>query len=208
MSPPLTPAAAVPSRVSASSPVALRAGSAAPSRRELSWRAAPASSSQEYVFFGQPSDFAAVGTIATATGVEATLPTWVTWIALRSAVIRWTHRSESATHTCASASLPAPSVSATSDDSRGATVTARHCPSEVRPLSLACFAATVSAGARSGEAATVSRTGCSRQEEPKESRPLRTAAAVPPATVRTRAVATATVRRRMRGRGSLAPAPY
>jgi hypothetical protein len=43
---------------------------------------------------------------------------------------------------------------------------------------------------------------------PKESRPLLAARAVPPATTRTRAVAMATVRPRVRGRGATASVPY
>lgn len=208
MSPPLIFAAAAPTCVSASSPVALRAGSAAPSRRASSWRLAPASSIQLYVRFGHPSDFAAAGTIATPTGVDATVPARVTCVAPLSAETRCTHTSESGTHTWMSAFSPVASASATLYGSRALTETATHRPSEVRSSSRACFAAWRSAGAMSGEAASFSRTGSSWQEEPKESSPLWTATAVPPAMVRTSAVATATVRRRARGRGSLPPAPY
>lgn len=208
VSPPAAFPAALVSRVRASSPVALRAGSAAPSLRESSCRVAPASSSQPYVFFGQPSDFAAAGTIAIPTGLEATLPTRATSVASLSAEICSTHTSESGTHTCTPGSLPAASVSLTLYDSRAVTVMSTQRPSEVRFSSRARSAALRRAGATSGEAASSSRTASSRQEEPKESRPPWTAAAVPPATVSTRTVAMATVRRRARGRGSLPPAPY
>lgn len=206
--PPLSPAAAALSLVRASSPVALRAGSAAPSLSASSRRVAPASSIQLYVFCGHPRDFAAVGTIATPMGVEAMSPAGVTSTALLPAVIRSIHMSESGTHNWASVFLPAASVSATLYAARAVTVSATHWPSEVMLSSWARFAAAVSAGAMSGAAARSRRTGSSWHEEPNESSPPLTAPAVPPATVRTSTVAMATVRRRARGRGSLPPAPY
>lgn len=150
VSPPAACPAALVSRVRASSPVALRAGSAAPSLRESSCRAAPVSSSQPYVFFGQPSDFAAAGTIAIPTGLEATLPTRATSVASPSAEICSTHTSESGTHTCTPGSLPAASVSLTLYDSRAVTVMSTQRPSEVRFSSRARSAALRRAGATSG----------------------------------------------------------
>ena len=149
-----------------------------------------------------------MGTTATPTGVEATAPAGVRSVAALFAVTRSIHRSESGTHTCASVFPPVRSLSATLYESSAVTETATHRPSEVIPLSRPRCAAAVSAGAMSGEATSFSRTGWSRQDEPKESSPLLTAPAVPPAAVRTRTAAMAVVRRRARGRGSLAPAPY
>lgn len=60
---------------------------------------APASSAQVQVFFGQPSDCAAEGTMATPTGEDATLPAEVTGSPLLSCETRSTHSEESGTHT-------------------------------------------------------------------------------------------------------------
>lgn len=92
-------AAALLSCVSASRPVALHVGSAAPSFSRSLVIVAPANSVQVYVFSGHPRDFAADGTMAMPTGEYATLPALVTSIAVLSALARCTHTSESGTHT-------------------------------------------------------------------------------------------------------------
>ena len=142
------------------------------------------------------------------TGEDATLPAGVTCVDLLSAATRCSHRSESGTHACTSDFPPDARASATWYDVRAVMPMSRHRPSEVMLWARAYSAVARRAGAMSGDAATLTRTASSWQEEPKENRPPRTAAAVPPATTRTSTVATATLRRRARGRGSAVPAPY
>ncbi|MDQ0603436.1 hypothetical protein QF037_007781 [Streptomyces canus] len=99
--------------------------------------------------------------MATPTGLEAKLPTGVTSVALVSAAIRWTHSSESGTHTWTSVGLPASSVSVSLYESCAVTSTSTQRPSEVRPMSRARSAAARRAGAMSGEAATFRSTASS-----------------------------------------------
>lgn len=70
-----------PSWVRARRPVALRAGSAVPSRSLSPSMAAPVNCAQVYFFAGQPMLFAADGTMLMPMGEEATLPTAVTGVA-------------------------------------------------------------------------------------------------------------------------------
>lgn len=94
--------------------MALRAGSAAPRRTFSDWRAAPTSSAQEYVFFGQPSPFDADGTMARATGEEATESEGEMGMPVPSPSARSSQRSESGSQTWKSGVSPPPaSASAT-----------------------------------------------------------------------------------------------
>lgn len=87
-----------PMLVSASRPVALRAGSAEPSRTLSDSMAVAISSAQVYFFFGQPRVLAAEGTMARATGEVATESPGVTGTASPVPFARLSHRSESGSH--------------------------------------------------------------------------------------------------------------
>lgn len=90
--------AEAPSRVRARRLVALRAGSAVPSRSLSLSMAAPVNCAQVYFFAGQPMLFAADGTMLMPMGEEAVLPTAVTGVAFPPRPARWIHRLESGTH--------------------------------------------------------------------------------------------------------------
>lgn len=103
-----------PMLVRARRPVALRAGSAAPRRTLSEVRAAVTTSAQEYVFSGQPSRFDADGTMARATGEEATESEGEIGVPVPRPSARSSHRSESGSQTWKSgASAPLARVSAT-----------------------------------------------------------------------------------------------
>ncbi len=84
--------------VSASSPVALRAGSAEPRRTLSDSMAAAVSSAQEYFFSGQPRLLAAEGTMASVTGEEAMESPGVIGTASPVPFARFSQRSESGSH--------------------------------------------------------------------------------------------------------------
>lgn len=99
--------------VRASRPGALRAGSAVPRRSFSPEVAAAVSSAQLYVFDGHPSERAALGSMATPTGVAARLPVGVTGVLSLSEPASSSQRAESGTHTSYSPPLPARRASAT-----------------------------------------------------------------------------------------------
>ncbi len=140
--------------------------------------------------------------MASATGEEATESDGETGMPSPSPLARSSHSSESGSQTWKSgSSSPAARDSATLCESRANTSTTRQRPSVLSSSSGACSAMERTAGAMSGEATTDRRTADSSHDGENDSRPTLAATAVPVATVRTRRVAMATVRRRRRGLG-------
>ncbi len=186
----------------ASSPVALRAGSADP-RRTRSEPSVPATSSaQVYVVRGQPSACEADGTMPTATGEEATESDGETGMPSPSPLARSSHSSESGSQTWKSGwASPAARAAATLCASRARTSTSRQRPSALTSSARARSATDRTAGAMSGEATTDRCTAESSQDSENDHRPPLAATAVPVATERTSRVAITTVRRRRPGRG-------